>query len=472
MYTGEGGGCTQESVQSVRKLRTRASSSMLLQGGTPVIKPKAKSTSTPTMSRASGDRLRVLARKEEEAEKGSSSVGGKGRGKGGRTGSKARARAGAGADKDRNDGSAADIEDEEGGESDVMEVEAETREGGSGGGGAEAAGAGTSKGDGEGQKRKERSPTLQEEERNTRRRLNEFDIGELFKRIEGKVSEKAEEIVRKSPDNMKDCMREGLGTIIGALSEVMNGISDGIREQRLGRDTLELKMEDRFERLEQKVKDVVDTADQLTEVRVKNRERESRKAMEDKVEESMLALKVMNIDIGRVTEDKREIVRYTLDTVRNYARDDDKRWFDQISRRTRVIVLGRGTRRYDRGGVVEFTVPILFQCQDKRDTEAMEDILRGAGYHPTIHWPSEVMEFVWGVKDQVRKMGISDRDYFYKVRPEKREGKVQIKVEVKPKDGGGRFVLKGVWACPPIHRFLWDGVQDLYKSKLGGRGDY
>ena len=372
---------------------------------------------------------------------------------------------------ERNDGSAADIEDETGGESDVMEIESAGVEGAAGGGAVGGEGV-SNRGEGETQKRKERSPTLKEDERNIRRRLNEFDLGEVFKKIEAKVVEKAEDIVRKAPEGMKECMREGMGSMIEALTEMMHGLSDGISEQRIGRETLELRMEDRFEKLEQKVKDVVDTADQLTEVRIKNRERESVKAMEDKVEESMLALKVMNIDIGRVSEDKRDIVRYTLETVRSYVRDDDKRWFDQISRRTRIIILGRGTRRYDRGGVVEFSVPTLFQCQDKRDTEAMEDMLRGAGYHPTVHWPSEIMEFVWGVKDQVRKMGISDREYFYKVRPEKREGKVQIKVEVKPKEGGGRFVLKGVWTCPPIHRFLWDGVQDLYKSKLGGRGDY
>jgi len=193
--------------------------------------------------------------------------------------------------------------------------------------------------------------------------------------------------------------------------------------------------------------------------------------MEKKVEESMCGIKVMNIDVGRVTEDKREIVRTTLDTVRSYLKDDDRKWFDSVSRRTRLVILGRGTRRFDRGGVTEFSVPTLFQCQDKRDTDAMEDLLRCAGYHPTVHWPSEMMEFVWGVKDEVKKMGVSDRDHFFKVRAEKREGKVQIKVEVKHKEGG-RFVLKGVWACPPLHRYLWDSVPNLYKSKIAERNAY
>ena len=51
-------------------------------------------------------------------------------------------------------------------------------------------------------------------------------------------------------------MKEGMGAIIMAMPELMNGISDGIAEQRLGREMLELCMENKFERLEDKVKDV------------------------------------------------------------------------------------------------------------------------------------------------------------------------------------------------------------------------
>jgi len=46
---------------------------------------------------------------------------------------------------------------------------------------------------------------------------------------------------------------------------------------------------------------------------------------------------------------------------------------------------------------------------------------------------------------------------------------VQVRLEVKAKEGGTRFVLKGVWACPPFHRYLWDSVPGLLKPKFGGR---
>jgi hypothetical protein len=59
------------------------------------------------------------------------------------------------------------------------------------------------------------------------------------------------------------------------------------------------------------------------------------------------------------------------------------------------------------------------------------------------------MEFVGEVREEVKKMGYSASEYFFRVRPEKRENRTQIKVEVRRKGEGGRFSLKGVWACPP-----------------------
>jgi len=128
--------------------------------------------------------------------------------------------------------------------------------------------------------------------------------------------------------------------------------------------------------------------------------------MECKVEEALNCVKVLNIDIGRETEDRREIVRKALDVVRSYVRDDDIRYYDSVIRRTRLIVLGKGTKRWERGGQVEFSVPLLFQCRDRRDAESLDSMLRGAGYFPTFHWPVEMMDFVGGVKDEVRKMGV------------------------------------------------------------------
>jgi len=321
-------------------------------------------------------------------------------------------------------------------------------------------------------KRKERSPTMAEESERRRRRLNEFEIGKLFEKIEEGMRSKVEEVVAKAPDGLKETLKEGMGAVMNAMVELMNGLSDGLTEQRRGREILELKVEDRLERLEEKVKDVTETTDGLTELRIKSRDSESVKEMERKVSEAMCMIKVMNIDIGRETQDKREIVRRTLEVTRSYVADRDKGWFDSVIKKTRVIILGKGTRRWDRGGTSEYCVPTLFQCRNRGDCESLEEILRGAGYHPTFHWPSEMLEFIWGVKDVVRKTGVDEKVNFFKVRPEIRDGRVQVKLEVKAKEGGVRFTLKGIWGCPPVHRHLWDSFPDLFKPKVvpGGGG--
>jgi len=194
--------------------------------------------------------------------------------------------------------------------------------------------------------------------------------------------------------------------------------------------------------------------------------KESVKEMESKVKEAECAVKLLDIDIGRETGDRREIVRKTIDVVRSSVQEDSVRWLDRIMKRTRVIILGKGTVRQEKGqGVVEYTVPTLFQCRDRRDAEELESMLRDAGWFPTFHWPSEIMEFVKQVRQEVRNQGFPDRDYYIKVRPEQRGGVVQIKADIKQK-AGGRYILKGVWACPPLQRLLWDSVPDLYRSKL------
>ena len=59
--------------------------------------------------------------------------------------------------------------------------------------------------------------------------------------------------------------------IIKAVEEIMNGLSDGISQERILRETMELKNEDRLEKLEEKVKELDDVTDSLSTVRIRNR---------------------------------------------------------------------------------------------------------------------------------------------------------------------------------------------------------
>jgi hypothetical protein len=231
---------------------------------------------------------------------------------------------------------------------------------------------------------------------------------------------------------------------------------------------MEMRLEDKIVRMDEKVKEMVNVTDSLTRTRIKARTKDSIKEMESKVKEAQCALKLLDVDIERVTEDRREMVRKTITKVRSFCAEDDKRAYDVIMRRTRVVIMGKTTSRRLRDRDEEFSVPTLFQCRDRRDTEDLEAIMRTAGYFPSFHWPREMMEFVGGVREAVKSGGVDDRSNFFRVRPEVRDGSLMVKVEVKPKEGMGRFTLKGLWPIPPLNRVLWDDIPNIFEPKLRG----
>jgi hypothetical protein len=315
----------------------------------------------------------------------------------------------------------------------------------------------------------DRSPLAQEDtSRNTCRRLNEFDLGEEFGKVEDEMRKRMKEAVAKAPVDVRGYLSEAMLSLVGAMTSMMNNISDGVKQERMEREMLEDRMEDQVKKVTEEVKEQRTILDSLTEIRIKSRVRESTKEMEDKIVEAQCAVKLLDIDIGCETEDKREIVRKTINSLRAYTRVEDVKWLDKILSRTKIVILGRCTVRREGRSGDEYTVPTLFQCRDRRDTEDLDGMLREAGWYPSFHWPKEVLEMVNHARDEVRKQGYSERDYYVKVRPERREGRIMLRAEAKAKSGG-RYMLKGLFLCPPLHRVLWDNVPDLMRSQLSER---
>jgi uncharacterized protein YoxC len=234
------------------------------------------------------------------------------------------------------------------------------------------------------------------------------------------------------------------------------------------------KLEDRVKRLEEKleggmeklnviqeqVEVVKGNVDLVSGVALGIKVGQSVKEMEEKVRKASCALKVVNMDLGQDTGNKALIVRKVLWEVRRRVRQEEAGHVDRVLRRTRVVVLGRRTEGRKVGERTIWTVPVLFQCVDKKDARYLEWGLKGGGFFPTIHWPEEIMEFINGIKMRVRE-GSTDQENWVRVRPEEAEGQVRIRVDMKPREGG-RFRLKGVWVCPPLKQGYWDEVNGLY----------
>jgi hypothetical protein len=314
----------------------------------------------------------------------------------------------------------------------------------------------------------QRSPQAEELERNIRRKVNEFDMGELFEKILNQMEKEVENVVSTAQEGLKGPLKEGMEVVMAAMGRMMSGISDGMAQERIDRDSEILKIDDRLEKVEAKVKELESVADSLTENRIRNRVKESAEDMERKVGASMSSIRVMDMDLGILTDNKKEIVKATVDTVTKGTKEEDKLWLTNVLRRTRIVVLGKETQQRKVNGKDISTVPILFCCQNRLDAGDLDTLLRKAGMYPGFHWPEEILDFVAGVRSEVRKMGVDEKDNFIRIRPEERDGQVQIRADSKPKNGG-RFVLKGIWRCPPANKYLWDGLTGLYTPRLVGR---
>jgi len=318
-----------------------------------------------------------------------------------------------------------------------------------------------------GKRRMQDRTPVEDEERNIRRKLNEFSLGAAFKQVKQAMVKEVSKAVSSAQQGVKEPLKECLDAVMSAMEKMMSSLSDGVAQERIDRDSELLKMDDRVEKLEEKVKDIGNVVDSLTENRIRNRVKESAAEMEKKVGAAMNTVKILDMDLGIATSNKKEIVRDVIRIVRECSYTDDQRWLNSVLQRTRIVVLGRETQQRQVQGKSIHTVPILFCCQNRLDAVDLDTLLRRAEFHPTFHWPEEIVEFVSGVRSEVRKMGVSDQDSYIRIRPEERDGTIQIKAESKPKNGG-RFVLKGVWKCPPANKHLWDGLHTLYTPKIVG----
>ena len=110
-------------------------------------------------------------------------------------------------------------------------------------------------------------------------------------------------------------------------------------------------------------------------------------------------------------------------------------------------------------------MPILLEVGNRMEAEELGEILRKAGYFTGFQWPRETMEFVGGVRDEVRNMGFCESNFFVRVRPEVRGEQVEIRADVKSKSGG-KWQVKGYWKCPPMDRHLWEMICNVYEARI------
>jgi hypothetical protein len=315
----------------------------------------------------------------------------------------------------------------------------------------------------------ERSPGMHDGQRVNRRRVNEFEMGKMFEEIVKKMEREIDSLIDRAPDVFKRELKEGLGIMMDGMQSVMNGVSDGMASERLAREAEEIRTEDKMEKIMDEVKEIKNVSSGMVNDRMEQRVKASEREMEEKVKAASCSLKLLDIDFGEVTEDRVRMVRKVITGLKEDVFPEDRRVYDRVMKRTRVVILGKRTTASNSRGRAVYTVPVLLECQNKTDAGDLDNVLRRAGYFSAFHWPQEMVGFVEKAREEVKKMGYRENTHYIRIRPEERGGSVQIRADVKEKNGG-KFQAKAVWQCPPLNKDLWEFLNGIYVPKIiGGR---
>ena len=180
----------------------------------------------------------------------------------------------------------------------------------------------------------DRSPEAQVTGKNSRLRMDEFSIGETFKKISDGLRKEAGKLIDTVSnkdlglEDLKVAVKLGMEVMVGNLEAIMNGISDMESQERRTREAEQLKMETKVSSMQEKLEEVKNVCDSLTKRRLEDRNKESRRVMEDKLKNSMAQVKVLDIDFGRIMEDRMEISHMAVELIRESVRNDELKCYD------------------------------------------------------------------------------------------------------------------------------------------------
>ena len=299
---------------------------------------------------------------------------------------------------------------------------------------------------------------------------NEFDVGRRMMEIGDKLRTGITDIVAKlrdsalTMDEVRTTTADGLMTLMTAVDGLMNGISDTVQADRQRQEQLAKETSDRIVRVEEKAKDTEVRVEAAGNARERQRRKESEAAMKDKIRQTERMIKIMDIDFARPLSSRREIVQRTIGYMKEDVVLSDRKRFDILINRTRLVVLGKETQQSMYQGEWIHTVPILLECRNEGDKMELEDILRNCQWFNTFHWPVECMAFVKEVKSEVRRMGFEDESHYVRIRPETRDGMLQVRGDVKEKREGARFRTVAIWDVPPMDKTLWG--RDIARPRI------
>jgi hypothetical protein len=222
------------------------------------------------------------------------------------------------------------------------------------------------------------------------------------------------------------------------------------------------KLREQLEEQSSVVSSVVVTKDKM-EVKA------SSKDMEERLKIATTQFKVMDVEIGKETDNRTEILTKGMAAIKDKVRSDMQEEWTRLAEGVDVTPLVRKTvKAKDKD---TYTAPILFTVQDKTRRWRMEEILRNSKIYPGFHWPQEMMTVLKDYKTVLKDNGVSDELTYIRIRPVERDGKVKLRADTKAKEGSGKFSTKATWEappmCPEVRKKAKDHLKPIWASARG-----
>jgi hypothetical protein len=292
----------------------------------------------------------------------------------------------------------------------------------------------------------------------------------------GKTLRKIDSCRDMTGDTMKSIIRNGMENLVKAVEGVLLGLSEELDKERKDREAKERERDKKLEIVGEKIEtteeiiqglqrkldeaEVSQQADRegmekVGEAMVRGRKfcrlRDSVRTMEGQVEESACKLKVLGVKLEKETGDRKEIVRMAVEKFKQDVRKENQGKFQDIMSRTRVVVLGKGTTKMEEEG--KWSVPILLCCQGRGEKDEIDRLLKSAGYTTLFYWPDSMVSFVRGAREELKRKGFEERKFDVKIRPERKDGRLVIRADVRTKDRGV-FRPEVYWRVPGDRKLM------------------
>jgi hypothetical protein len=175
--------------------------------------------------------------------------------------------------------------------------------------------------------------------------------------------------------------------------------------------------------------------------------KESQDIMAGEIRQAMTQFKVLDLDIGKETEDRQEIVKEAAKALNERIRSDVKEKWQGATRQAKIIPVGRKTTKRQVDGKDIHTVPVLIKIDDKDDRWQAEEALRKSNVFPAFHWPQAMLPYIRQFRKDMVDNGIDENNNYIRIRPEDRLGKLRIRGDAKAKDNG-KFETRAYWNVP------------------------